>query len=63
MKEYIVKQIESLEDIEQLPICVKAIELIRCENCSCFDSDNYCNKHGIIVHGDDYCSFAENKEE
>ena len=51
-KEYIVKDGEFMD------------ELIRCKDCKFFEEDiSYCNELGITIYKDDYCSYADWRED
>lgn len=36
-------------------------EIITCGECEKYDGMGFCGKHGIWVHNDDFCSYAERR--
>ena len=63
MKEYVVKQIESLEDIAQLSIHKKAIEIVRCKCCKLRNTNACFCKSPNDVKDDSFCSEGERTDE
>ena len=46
------------EEIEHL----KALEVVRCKDCTEYNGHRYCNYHADPVDDDDFCSYGERKE-
>lgn len=41
----------------------KTPNIVTCGECEMYDGIGFCGKHGIWVHNDDFCSFAERRIE
>ena len=63
MKEYIVKQIESLEDVAKLQICDKTTELVRCKECKLRNTNACFCKSPNDVKDDWFCSEGEREDD
>ena len=54
-------------DVLDKATTVDAVQVIRCKDCKCWDKpygwNGWCDKHSILVEADDFCSYAERKEE